>query len=226
MLYHLGCRSCSREVAASAVDYRPVSGSFNGPLSPHQITYSFLKGRHRASDSSGLRVSVIAYSPVARRVRPLSLFYSDASADSGREIARSALSLARSAQAERDNESCFFVCTADVQRFIRLVNKDVHDAPATRSYGVMTSPGLTVVIELEQVLTEARMCDLLARRLDPPSCKLIANESLSALLARTTPMGELVCDFEYSSRSDVAATLTVNVVGRPDQQRTRVKWRA
>ncbi|GBP27009.1 hypothetical protein EVAR_11242_1 [Eumeta japonica] len=28
---------------------------------------------------------------------------------SGREIARSALSLARSAQAERDNESCFFI---------------------------------------------------------------------------------------------------------------------
>ncbi|GBP69160.1 hypothetical protein EVAR_98230_1 [Eumeta japonica] len=41
-------------------------------------------------------------------VRPLSLFYSDASADGVEEIARSALSLARSAQAERDNESCFF----------------------------------------------------------------------------------------------------------------------
>ncbi|GBP87889.1 Beta-1,3-galactosyltransferase 5 [Eumeta japonica] len=41
-------------------------------------------------------------------VRPLSLFYSDASVDGVEEIARSALSLARSAQAERDNESCFF----------------------------------------------------------------------------------------------------------------------
>ncbi|GBP48383.1 hypothetical protein EVAR_96422_1 [Eumeta japonica] len=40
-------------------------------------------------------------------VRPLSLFYSDASADGVVEIARSVLSLARSAQAERDNESCF-----------------------------------------------------------------------------------------------------------------------
>ncbi|GBP55412.1 hypothetical protein EVAR_45735_1 [Eumeta japonica] len=31
----------------------------------------------------------------------------------------SALSLARSAQVERDNELCFFVRTADVHRFIR-----------------------------------------------------------------------------------------------------------
>ncbi|GBP14283.1 hypothetical protein EVAR_7702_1 [Eumeta japonica] len=44
---------------------------------------------------------------------------------SGREIARSALSLARSAQAERDNELCFFVRAAGVHRFIRRyhVNK-------------------------------------------------------------------------------------------------------
>ncbi|GBP39073.1 hypothetical protein EVAR_27431_1 [Eumeta japonica] len=34
-------------------------------------------------------------------------------------IARSALSLARSAQAERDNESCFFVRAAGVHLFIR-----------------------------------------------------------------------------------------------------------
>ncbi|GBP55509.1 hypothetical protein EVAR_36232_1 [Eumeta japonica] len=34
-------------------------------------------------------------------------------------IARSALSLARSAQAERDNKSCFSVCAAGVHRFIR-----------------------------------------------------------------------------------------------------------
>ncbi|GBP18364.1 hypothetical protein EVAR_14757_1 [Eumeta japonica] len=34
-------------------------------------------------------------------------------------VACSALSLARSAQAERDNESCFFVRAADVHRFIR-----------------------------------------------------------------------------------------------------------
>ncbi|GBP22794.1 hypothetical protein EVAR_13585_1 [Eumeta japonica] len=33
---------------------------------------------------------------------------------SGREIARSALSFARSGQAERDNESCFFVRAAGV----------------------------------------------------------------------------------------------------------------
>ncbi|GBP00397.1 hypothetical protein EVAR_956_1 [Eumeta japonica] len=38
---------------------------------------------------------------------------------SGREIARSALSLAHPAQAERDNESCFFVRAAGVHRFIR-----------------------------------------------------------------------------------------------------------
>ncbi|GBP18620.1 hypothetical protein EVAR_14390_1 [Eumeta japonica] len=38
---------------------------------------------------------------------------------SGGEIARSALSLARSAQAERDNESCFFVRAAGVHRFRR-----------------------------------------------------------------------------------------------------------
>ncbi|GBP10104.1 hypothetical protein EVAR_77527_1 [Eumeta japonica] len=36
---------------------------------------------------------------------------------SGREIARSALSLARSAQAERDNESCFVVLAAGVHRY-------------------------------------------------------------------------------------------------------------
>ncbi|GBP75246.1 hypothetical protein EVAR_45445_1 [Eumeta japonica] len=36
---------------------------------------------------------------------------------SGREIARSAFSLARSAQAERDNDSCFFVRAAGVHRF-------------------------------------------------------------------------------------------------------------
>ncbi|GBP79897.1 hypothetical protein EVAR_63334_1 [Eumeta japonica] len=42
-------------------------------------------------------------------VRSLSLFYSERIGRwSGREIARSVLSLARSAQAERDNESCFF----------------------------------------------------------------------------------------------------------------------
>ncbi|GBP01390.1 hypothetical protein EVAR_74112_1 [Eumeta japonica] len=38
---------------------------------------------------------------------------------SGREIARSTLSLARSAQAERDNGSSFFVRAAGVHRFIR-----------------------------------------------------------------------------------------------------------
>ncbi|GBP81841.1 hypothetical protein EVAR_59736_1 [Eumeta japonica] len=38
---------------------------------------------------------------------------------SGREIARSTLSLARSAQAQRDNESYFFVRAAGVHRFIR-----------------------------------------------------------------------------------------------------------
>ncbi|GBP48316.1 hypothetical protein EVAR_34809_1 [Eumeta japonica] len=42
-------------------------------------------------------------------VRPLTLFYSDIGRWSGREIARSALSLARSVQAERDNESWFFL---------------------------------------------------------------------------------------------------------------------
>ncbi|GBP84734.1 hypothetical protein EVAR_64629_1 [Eumeta japonica] len=36
-----------------------------------------------------------------------------------REIARSALSLARSAQVERNNESCFFVRAAGVHRFIK-----------------------------------------------------------------------------------------------------------
>ncbi|GBP88285.1 hypothetical protein EVAR_100127_1 [Eumeta japonica] len=36
-----------------------------------------------------------------------------------REIARSALSLARSTQAERDNESCVFVRAAGIYRFIK-----------------------------------------------------------------------------------------------------------
>ncbi|GBP62798.1 hypothetical protein EVAR_50627_1 [Eumeta japonica] len=45
--------------------------------------------------------------------------YSDVSADGVEEMARSTLSLARSAQAERDNESCFFVRAADVHRLIR-----------------------------------------------------------------------------------------------------------
>ncbi|GBP85569.1 hypothetical protein EVAR_64560_1 [Eumeta japonica] len=39
---------------------------------------------------------------------------------SGREIDRSAVSLARSAQAERDNESCFFIHAAGVHGFIRV----------------------------------------------------------------------------------------------------------
>ncbi|GBP37853.1 hypothetical protein EVAR_21388_1 [Eumeta japonica] len=50
--------------------------------------------------------------------RSLSLFYSDASVDGVEEIVRSALSLARSAQEERDNESCFFGRAAGVHRFI------------------------------------------------------------------------------------------------------------
>ncbi|GBP81491.1 hypothetical protein EVAR_64200_1 [Eumeta japonica] len=45
-----------------------------------------------------------------------------------REIARSALSLARSAQAERDNESCFFVCAAGVHRLIRRFHVKHTDA--------------------------------------------------------------------------------------------------
>ncbi|GBP56610.1 hypothetical protein EVAR_33241_1 [Eumeta japonica] len=40
-------------------------------------------------------------------VRPLLFFYSDVGRWSGRQIARPALSPARSAQTERDNESCF-----------------------------------------------------------------------------------------------------------------------
>ncbi|GBP45783.1 hypothetical protein EVAR_76088_1 [Eumeta japonica] len=47
---------------------------------------------------------------------------------SERETARSALSLARSAQAERDNKSCFFVHAAGVHRFIRRYHfKKVND---------------------------------------------------------------------------------------------------
>ncbi|GBP70703.1 hypothetical protein EVAR_56205_1 [Eumeta japonica] len=48
-------------------------------------------------------------------------------------IARSALSLARSAQAERDNESCFFVRAAGVHRFIRRYHvKNYQSSPDTR----------------------------------------------------------------------------------------------
>ncbi|GBP19388.1 hypothetical protein EVAR_12430_1 [Eumeta japonica] len=43
---------------------------------------------------------------------------------SGKEIARSALSLARSAQAERDNESCFFVPAAGCVRPLSLFYSD------------------------------------------------------------------------------------------------------
>ncbi|GBP39414.1 Cleavage and polyadenylation specificity factor subunit 1 [Eumeta japonica] len=53
-------------------------------------------------------------------VRPLSLFYSDASVDAVEE--RSLVPRSRShatAQEERDNESCFFVHAAGVHRFIR-----------------------------------------------------------------------------------------------------------
>ncbi|GBP52330.1 hypothetical protein EVAR_38476_1 [Eumeta japonica] len=46
---------------------------------------------------------------------------------SRREIACSALSLARSAQAERDNESCFFMRAAGVHRFIRLSRQEEHE---------------------------------------------------------------------------------------------------
>ncbi|GBP25883.1 hypothetical protein EVAR_81765_1 [Eumeta japonica] len=62
-------------------------------------------------------------------VRPLSLFYSDIGRWSGKEIARSTLSLARSAQAERDNESCFFVRAASVHRFIRCYQVKNKDEP-------------------------------------------------------------------------------------------------
>ncbi|GBP11263.1 hypothetical protein EVAR_92808_1 [Eumeta japonica] len=51
------------------------------------------------------------------RVRPLSLLLGRIGRWSGKEIAHPALSLARSAQAERDNESCFFVRAADVHQF-------------------------------------------------------------------------------------------------------------
>ncbi|GBP44316.1 hypothetical protein EVAR_27273_1 [Eumeta japonica] len=44
----------------------------------------------------------------------------------GREIARSALSLARSAQAERDNESYFFVRSAGVHRFTNVITSKDH----------------------------------------------------------------------------------------------------
>ncbi|GBP57041.1 Lysosome membrane protein 2 [Eumeta japonica] len=47
------------------------------------------------------------------RVRPMSLFYSDTGRWNGREIARFVLSLARSVQAERDNESWFFNLSTD-----------------------------------------------------------------------------------------------------------------
>ncbi|GBP79933.1 hypothetical protein EVAR_75305_1 [Eumeta japonica] len=50
-------------------------------------------------------------------VLPLSFFYSDASADGVEER-----SLVRSPQAERDNESCFFVRAAGVHRFKRRIS--------------------------------------------------------------------------------------------------------
>ncbi|GBP11475.1 hypothetical protein EVAR_92967_1 [Eumeta japonica] len=45
---------------------------------------------------------------------------------SGREIARSAVSLVRSAQPERDNESYFFARAAGVHRFIRRYHDIIH----------------------------------------------------------------------------------------------------
>ncbi|GBP82594.1 hypothetical protein EVAR_69816_1 [Eumeta japonica] len=95
-----------REVTAPAATFHPDSKSSDSlfllhhPILPSAVSASsnilFLPKRpapHR------LRVGC---------VRPLSLFYSDIGRWGGREIARSALSLIRSAQAERDNESCIF----------------------------------------------------------------------------------------------------------------------
>ncbi|GBP11276.1 hypothetical protein EVAR_92818_1 [Eumeta japonica] len=59
------------------------------------------------------------------RVRPLSLLLGRIGRWSAREIARSALSLARSAQAERDNESCFFVHAAGVHRLKDVITSKV-----------------------------------------------------------------------------------------------------
>ncbi|GBP61775.1 hypothetical protein EVAR_96019_1 [Eumeta japonica] len=54
-------------------------------------------------------------------VRPLSLFYSDVSADGVEERSLVPRSLARSAQAERDNESCFFTENAIFSQYRREV---------------------------------------------------------------------------------------------------------
>ncbi|GBP40768.1 hypothetical protein EVAR_26432_1 [Eumeta japonica] len=56
-------------------------------------------------------------------MRPLSLFYSDTSADG---VEERSLSLARSAQAERDNESCFFVRAAGGHRLTRRCHVKIY----------------------------------------------------------------------------------------------------
>ncbi|GBP69509.1 hypothetical protein EVAR_88409_1 [Eumeta japonica] len=72
-------------------------------------------------------------------VPPLSLLYMDASADGVEEMARSALSLTRSALAERDNESCFFVRATGVHRFITRYHVENRAARALATISVQYS---------------------------------------------------------------------------------------
>ncbi|GBP61127.1 hypothetical protein EVAR_46778_1 [Eumeta japonica] len=72
---------------------------------------------------------------------------------SGREIARSALSLARSAQAERDNESCFFMRAAGFHGFIRHyhIKIPLSDAAAVSVISYLLALPLALLIEYPAV---------------------------------------------------------------------------
>ncbi|GBP52389.1 hypothetical protein EVAR_37777_1 [Eumeta japonica] len=79
-------------------------------------------------------------------MRPLSLFYLDA-LRGRREIACSMLSLARSAQAERDNKSCFFLSVhgfarVDVERVPILCPGTVPDVDSGHAFNSTTGLAL------------------------------------------------------------------------------------
>ncbi|GBP85176.1 Protein disconnected [Eumeta japonica] len=69
---------------------------------------------------------------------------------SGREIARSALSLEHSAQTERDNESCFYLRVAGVHRFIRRYHESQSGADRWGGRSAEHSRALQQILKLQE----------------------------------------------------------------------------
>ncbi|GBP11337.1 hypothetical protein EVAR_92865_1 [Eumeta japonica] len=129
----LRCRGRSPRRARLMTDYAPA-----GPVTCERCTLrrSPKRIRERKGDffSAAFKLRVkLPRAPCAGvssrvgRVRPLSLLLGRLGRWSDREIARPALSLARSAQAERDNESCYFLAHGLMEHG-RLPSGDEFDA--------------------------------------------------------------------------------------------------